>query len=263
MTILQAIILGIVQGIGEFVPISSSAHLILVPWYFSWPESGLAFDLALHLGTLAAITLYFWRDLLALAREALARGTSTTMGRLGWGIALGTVPGALFGYLMKDLVERVFRANIAQIAILLAVMGLVLYLADQRGAKARPLEQVGLIDLLWIGVAQAFAVIPGVSRSGATITAGLILGLKRETAARVSFLLAWPITLGAGLFTVRDMTPGELAPAFWVGVLVSAISGYAVIALLLDFLRRGTYLLFAGYRVVLAALTLLLLYLRP
>lgn len=262
MTIIQAIVLGLVQGIGEFVPISSSAHLILVPWLLGWRESGLAFDLALHLGTLAAVTLYFWRDLLSLAIEGLTKGTRTTMGRIGWGIVLGTIPGAGFGFLMKDIIEDVFRQDILQIAVLLALMGVLLWYVDRRGAKSRSLDDVTLMDMVWIGVAQAFAVIPGVSRSGATMTAGLVRGLERETAARVSFLLAWPITLGAGVLALRDMSPADLTPAFWVGVAVSAVSGYAVIAFLLDFLRKGTFLVFAGYRVAVAALVIFLFFLR-
>lgn len=262
MTIIQAIILGLVQGIAEFVPISSSAHLILVPWFLNWPESGLAFDLALHLGTLAAITLYFWRDLIDLAREGLTKGTKTPTGRLAWGIVLGTLPGAAFGFLMKDIVETIFRTNLFQIAILLALMGVVLYLVDRFGTKARTMKDLRLMDVVWVGIGQAFAVIPGVSRSGATITTALLLGLNRETAAKVSFLLAWPITLGAGLYAVKDMAVADLTTAFWVGVVISAISGYAVIALLLDYLRRGTFLVFAGYRVAVAALTILFLFLR-
>lgn len=262
MTIFQAVILGLVQGIAEFVPVSSSAHLILVPWFLNWPESGLAFDLALHLGTLAAITLYFWRDLLNLTREGLANGTKTPTGRLAWGLVFGTIPGAAFGFLMKDVVEMIFRSNLFQISILLALMGVILYLVDRYGTKARAMKDLRLIDVVWIGVGQAFAVIPGVSRSGATITTALLLGLNRETAAKVSFLLAWPITLGAGLYAVKDMALTDLTTAFWVGVVISAISGYAVIALLLDYLRRGTFLVFAGYRVAVAAVTIVFLFLR-
>lgn len=256
LTILQAIILGLVQGLGEFLPISSSAHLVLVPWLLGWPASGLAFDIALHLGTLAAVTLYFWKDLLMLAKEGLRNGVSTPTGRLGWGIALGTLPGALFGYLLKDHAETV--RNPILIALLLALMGAVLYWVDRQRKGQKHLAQVTISDLLLIGCAQALAVIPGVSRSGATITAGLLAGLNRETSARVSFLLGWPIILGAGLLALLEMNPASLTPAFFVGVATSAISGYAVIAFLMEYLRRGTLLVFAVYRVSLAALVILL-----
>jgi len=262
VTVLQAIVLGIVQGLAEFLPISSSAHLILVPWVLGWPASGLAFDLALHVGTLFAVTIYFWRDLLNLAVEGLTRGTRTPAGRLAWGIVLGTVPGAIFGVLMEDMVEAVFRQSILSIAILLAVVGLILYLAARLGAKRRSLEEIRVSDVIWIGLAQALAVIPGVSRSGATITAGLGLGLNRETAARVSFLLGWPIILGGAILVIPDADPSMFTPAFFAGVAAAAVSGYAVIAVLLQYLQKGSYLVFAWYRAIVAALAVLLLLVR-
>jgi undecaprenyl-diphosphatase len=262
LTYLQAVVLGLVQGLGEFLPISSSAHLILVPYLLGWEEHGLAFDIALHLGTLAAVTVYFWRDLLDLAIEGLTKGTRTPMGRIGWGIVIGTVPAVISGYLLEERVETAIRHNPVSIAILLLVMGFVLYLADRRGKKWRSLEDVTMMDVFWMGVGQAFAVIPGFSRSGTTITAGLMLGLERETAARISFLLGWPVILGAGILKLKELMAGTIAPSFWVGVLVSAVSGYAVIAFLMDYLRRGTFFVFAVYRAALAFLTLLVYFLR-
>lgn len=262
MTVLQAVILGIVQGLAEFLPISSSAHLILVPWFLGWSPSGLAFDLALHVGTLIAVTIYFWRDLLNLAVEGLTKGMKTPTGRLAWGIVLGTVPGAIFGLLMEDVVEAVFRQSILTIALLLAVVGVILYLADRFGPKRRSLEEIRVVDVIWIGLAQALAVIPGVSRSGATITAGLALGLKRETAAKVSFLLGWPIILGGAVLVIPDMDPAMLNGSFFAGVAAAAVSGYAVIAVLLQYLQRGTYLVFAWYRGLVAALMIILLLAR-
>lgn len=261
MSILQAIILGLVQGLGEFLPISSSAHLVLVPWLLGWQESGLAFDVALHMGTLLAVTIYFWRDLFTLAYEGLTKGTRTTMGRIGWGIVVGSIPAAIFGLLVKDLVETTFR-NPLQIAILLAVMGAILYIVDRRGAKRRSIEDVRISDMIWMGVGQALAIIPGFSRSGTTITAGLILGLNRETAARLSFLLGWPAIFGAGILALKDLNFAEVTASFWVGVGVSALSGYAVIAFLMDYLKRGTYLIFAWYRAAFAALTLFVYFFR-
>lgn len=262
MTILQAIILGIVQGVGEFLPISSSAHLILVPWFMGWPESGLAFDAALHLGTLAAVTLYFWRDLLSVAKESLTQGTKTPMGKLGWGIAIGTIPAVIVGLTLEERIETVFRQNTFMIAVLLAIMGLVLYLVDLRGAKTRSIEEIRVLDMILMGVGQACALIPGVSRSGSTMIAGLLLGLKRESAAKASFLLGWPVTLGAGILATRHLDPEQMTLSFWVGVAVSAVVGYGVIAFLLDYLRRGTFFVFAAYRVFVAALAIFFMYMR-
>jgi len=260
VTLLHAIVLGIVQGVGEFLPISSSAHLVLVPWIFGWPESGLTFDVALHMGTLVAVTVYFWRDLLGLAKAGLTEGTRTSSGRIAWGVVFGTIPGAVVGYLLSDRAEAV--RNPISIAILLAIMGLVLYLADDRGAKTKSIEDVSVMDVVWMGVGQALAIIPGVSRAGATITAGLICKLDRSAAAKISFLLGWPIILGAGLMALRHVQPSELTLSFWTGVVVSAVSGYAVISFLMDYLRRGTYVVFAWYRAAVAAVTLLLVFMR-
>jgi undecaprenyl-diphosphatase len=261
LPIVQAIVLGLVQGLGEFLPISSSAHLVLVPWMLGWPEHSLQFDVALHMGTLVAITIYFWRDLLTLATEGLTRGTRTTMGRLAWGIVLGSIPAAIFGLALESKVETIFR-NPVQIGTLLAVMGVILWYADRRGRKTRTLEDLGIMDIVWTGVAQAFAIIPGFSRSGTTMTAGLLMGMDRETAARVSFLLGWPAIFGAGVLALRHLTAADLTPAFITGVAVSAISGYAVIAFLMDYLKRGTLAVFAIYRVVVAALAFFLYFVR-
>ena len=258
MTIFHAIILGLVQGLGEFLPISSSAHLILIPWFFHWPVSGLDFDLALHMGTLVAVTVYFWRDLLTLATEGLTKGTRTPMGRVAWGVVAGTIPGAAAGFLFEHKIEELFRTNYLMIGVLLAVMGLVLYLVDRSSPKNRSLENFRVIDGFWMGIGQALALIPGFSRSGTSITAGLMLGLNREAAAKASFLLGWPIILGGGILALKDMTMASLTPAFWVGVTVSAVSGYLVIAFLMDYLKRGTFFVFAAYRTVIAAITIYL-----
>ncbi|HWI60671.1 MAG TPA: undecaprenyl-diphosphate phosphatase [Symbiobacteriaceae bacterium] len=256
MTIVQAVILGLVQGIGEFLPISSSAHLILIPWFFGWGASGIEFDLALHMGTLAAVTLYFWRDLLGLAVEGLTKGTRTPMGRMAWGVVAGTIPGAAAGFLFEDKIDALFRTNYLLMGILLAVMGAILYLVDRRSPKNRSLEDFKVIDGFWMGIGQAFALIPGFSRSGTSITAGLLTGLNREAAAKASFLLGWPIILGGGLLHLKDLDPSVLTSSFYTGVLVSAVSGYLVIAFLMDYLRRGTFFVFAAYRAVLAAITI-------
>jgi undecaprenyl-diphosphatase len=262
LTIVHAIVLGLVQGLGEFLPISSSAHLLLVPYLFGWQPSGLAFDLALHLGTLVAVTVYFFKDLINLAAEGLTKGTKTPTGKLAWGIVFGTIPGALFGYLMEETVESAVRSNYLAIAALLAIMGAVLYFVDRAGRKNRSIDEIRVLDVFLIGVAQAFAIIPGVSRSGATITAGLLLGLKRESAAKVSFLLGWPIIAASAVLVVKDLHAADLTPAFLIGVATAAISGYAVIHFLLDYLRKGTYLVFAWYRAAIAVVTVLVYFLR-
>lgn len=261
MTVFHAVILGLVQGLSEFLPISSSAHLVLVPWLLGWPESGLAFDIALHVGTLVAVTIYFWRDLLSLAIEGLTKGTRTTMGRVGWGIVVGTIPAAIAGLLLEEQVETTFRHPL-QIALLLTVMGALLYWADRRGSKRRSLDEVGILDVFLVGIGQAMAIIPGFSRSGTTMTAGLLLGLERDTAARLSFLLGWPAILGAGVLALKDLTLASITPPFVIGVVVSCVSGYAVIAFLMEYLKRGSYLVFAAYRAVLALLTVVVYFVR-
>lgn len=256
MTAFQAIVLGILQGLGEFLPISSSAHLLLVPWLLGWSESGLTFDVALHMGTLVAVTVYFWRDLVSLTVEGLTKGTRTPMGRLGWGVVLGTVPAAIVGLLFEEQIEAIFRQSYLLMALLLALMGAILYLVDRASSKKRSLEDFRVIDGLWMGIGQACALVPGFSRSGTTITTGLLLGLNREAAARASFLLGWPAIAGAGVLALKDLDLSTVAPTFWIGIGVSAISGYAVIAFLMDYLKRGTFLVFAVYRAVLAATVL-------
>jgi undecaprenyl-diphosphatase len=262
LPILHAVVLGLLQGLGEFLPISSSAHLLLVPWMLKWPPSGLEFDVALHMGTLIAVTVYFWRDLVNLVVEGLTKGTRTPTGRMAWGIVIGTIPALVVGLLFENVIEEIFRQSYVTIALLLAFMGVVLYLVDRSGAKRRTLSDFRVIDGLWMGIGQSLALFPGFSRSGTTITAGLLLGYTRESAAKASFLLGWPAIAGAGILALKDMPAGSVNAAFITGVLVSAISGYAVIAFLMDYLKRGTFLVFAVYRLAIAALAIFLFFLR-
>lgn len=255
MTVLEAVVLGVVQGVAEFLPISSSAHLYLVPWLLGWEDQGLAFDVATHVGTLAAVVLVFWRDLWALARAALTEGWRSPRGRLGWALAVGTLPGAVVGYALADLVETTFRSPLVM-AFNLAVVGLLLWWMDRVAAKRVPAEAASFRDVVFMGVAQAAAVVPGVSRSGITMTAGLAMGLQREAAARLSFLLSFPIILGAGVLQLGQMAPGEMTLPFWVGIVTSAVVGFVVIRFLLDYLRRGSFAVFAIYRLGLAAVVL-------
>lgn len=262
VSLLEAIILGIVQGLGEFLPISSSAHLILVPWLFKWPDPGLTFDIGLHLGTLVAVLVFFWKDWIQLLKGAIG-GFRTTEGRLFWFLVLATIPGALIGFVLEDTAETVFR-NPMLIAIMLIIMGIILYWADQRGKKSVSLERINLGTALAIGLAQSLAIIPGVSRSGATMTTALLLGLNREDAARFSFLLSTPIIFGAGVIKMPELVanPEMITVNFIVGIVVSAVVGLASIGFLLKYLQTKTFLPFAWYRFLLGALVLIFVAIR-
>jgi len=259
MTILQALVLGIVQGATEFIPVSSSAHLVLIPWLLGWaftPKAEqVAFDVLLHWGTLLAVVLFFWRDLVALigaAVRGLVRGRplATPEARLAWLIVLATIPAAILGAAFKDFFESVFSAP-TTVAALLLVTGLILAISERLSRRARPWRSLTWLDALAVGVAQAVSILPGISRSGATIAAGLGRGLEREAAARFSFLLSIPIILGAGLVSFRDLAKTgrvELPMAVLIaGFGGAAIIGYISIAALLAYLRRQPLYVFAVY----------------
>ena len=268
----QALFLGVVQGLTELLPISSSGHLVLVPWVADWhyleenPDFNHTFDVALHLGTLVAVALYFRRDVVVLTRAAVAslraRAVETTEQRIAWLIVVATVPAVLAGALGEAfIVEELGEPW--QIAILLAVFGLLLYVAD-RFAADRTTRDLGLRDALVIGFAQVAALAPGVSRSGVTITAARFLRIDRDSAARFSFLLLLPTTFGAvvwkGLTDVvlGDLPPGSAGP-FLVGTLAAAVSGLFAIWALLGYVRSHTYTIFVVYRLVAAAVVALLI----
>ncbi len=253
---LQVVVLAIVQGLTEFLPISSSAHLILVPVLTDWDDQGLAFDVALHLGSLAAVLIYFRQDLMNMAQSwtrSLATRELDSDARLAWAVILGTIPVGLAGLLFKDTIETVLRSPI-WISFGLIVFGLLLGWADWRHRGAREVNQMNWKDVLLIGVAQAMALFPGVSRSGITMTAALMLGLSREASARFSFLLSIPvIVLACGLETISliraDVTVDWLFMA--LGVLVSGISAYLCIHYFLVFIKRIGMQPFVIYRIVL------------
>ena len=254
MDIVQAIILGLVQGASEFVPISSSGHLVLVPWLLGWPPPGLVFDTMVHWGTLVAVLAYFWRDFMALAsawgRSLASRNLSEPEARIAWLIIVGTLPAALMGYVGEDFFESLFAAP-AWAAGLLLVTGLILALSEWMGERRKEPHQLAFLDSILIGIAQGCAIAPGISRSGATIAAGLFRGLKREAAARYSFILATPIIFGAGLLQLLDLFKMENAtahlPALILGFLAAALSGYLCIRFLLSYLQRGKLYVFAIY----------------
>lgn len=251
-----AMTLGIVQGLGEFLPISSSAHLIVTPWFFGWPDPGLAFDVALHVGTLVAVVVYFWRDLLTLVLAAPRPRTPD--GRLAWLLLLGAIPGGIAGVLLDDLAEQALR-NPLLIAATLSIMGLVLLLADRRGGTRRGMGDIGPLDALVIGAAQALAIVPGISRSGITISVARARGIERAAAARFSFLLGTPLIAGAALFKLPHLLamPGTLSGPFLVGVLTAAMVGGLSIAFVLRYLQRAGLEVFVIYRLLLAALVVI------
>ncbi len=259
MSLLQALILGLVQGVTEFIPISSSGHLVLVPWLLGWDKAPLAFDTIVHWGTLAAILAVFWRDLwelfvaglnslLALAGQD--RSYDETQARLAWAIVLGSIPAALTGFLLQDFFEDLFGQPVA-VAGLLVVTANILLASEWLSEQESPMSKIGWLDALLIGLTQALAIMPGISRSGSTIAAGLMRGVRREAAARFSFLLSTPVVLGAGLYKLLDLIEAgglnELAGALIVGFVVAAVSGYVCIRWLLSYLARRPLHLFAVY----------------
>jgi len=253
----QAAVLGAIQGVTEFLPISSSAHLYVVPELLGWRYEGVAFDVALHWGTLLALLAAFWRDWLGLFRLALAGGRDERAGALGTllRLAVASVPAAVAGVLLQDVVEERFRALPLQAATLV-VFGLALWLADRARRGGRTADVPGWGTSLLVGVAQALALVPGVSRSGITMTAGRLAGLDRVSAARFSFLLATPITFGTGLVELRRLPHDLPVLALAVGVATSALVGLLAIHGLIRWLGRAGFGAFFAYRVVLAALIL-------
>ncbi|HBF39085.1 MAG TPA: undecaprenyl-diphosphatase UppP [Firmicutes bacterium] len=261
MTILQAFILGLAQGLGEFLPISSSAHLILIPWLFKWPDPGLPFDVALHIGTLLAVVAYFWRDWLTLIRHGLGKGFKTQEGKMFWYLVIASIPGAVAGMLLEKKAETIFRSPLI-IGIMLILMGVILFAADHLGSKRRESKNISFGQSLWIGISQGLAVIPGVSRSGITMSSGLFLGLTREGAARFSFLLSTPIIAGAGLLELKNLAGKMLNLPFMVGIVTSAVVGFLVIGFLLRWLRKSSFLPFVWYRLLLGVGIIFLFLLR-
>ncbi|MDP2662433.1 MAG: undecaprenyl-diphosphatase UppP [Dehalococcoidia bacterium] len=266
----DAIVLGLVQGATEFFPISSSAHLVIVPWLMGWQDPGLTFDVGLHLGTLLAVAAYFWRFWIRIIGawvSALARGTPFEQGdaRLGWFIIIGTIPGGVAGILLESEAEATLR-DIRLVAIMLIALGLVLLLAERLARHERDLGRLSLTDSILVGLAQAFAVIPGVSRSGSTISMGLFRGLTRETAARFSFLLSTPIILGASVRRLPSLfdlgMPADERMLLLLGSSASALAGFATIAILLRYLQRHSTLPFVVYRLTLGLSLLVLAYSR-
>jgi len=266
MTVYQALVLGVLQGLAEFLPISSSAHLALAPWAFGWPEPGLAVDVALHVGTLVAVLVYFreeWIRLIVGAGEIVrTQRIQTPEQRRVIYLIVATIPGGLAGVALNDYAESTFRSPLL-IGSALAAMGVLLWIVDKARPATRPLESIRWSDAILVGIAQAFAILPGVSRSGATITAGRALELDRESAATFSFLMSMPIIAAAAIFKVPHLLhAGGAGTPLLVGVLASAASGWLAIEIVMRYVRTHSYGAFAVYRVVIGAAAVVLFWTR-
>lgn len=271
MPLYQAVLLALVQAVTEFLPISSSAHLALAPWLFGWSDQGLTFDIALHFGTLLAVLVYFFRDWLQILGAAIGKkwGNAPDLAaqpRLLWILAAATVPVGVVGLTLKDHAETTLR-NPWSIGFMLISVGLLMAWAEHRGRQSKDIGGMSLADALVIGAAQALAVIPGTSRSGITITAGLFRGMDRAAAARFSFLLSTPAVAAAALKAFYDLLKaGGIEPgmhaAFFTGIAVSALAGCVVIRLFLQFLRANTLRFFIVYRILFGILIIALAFFR-
>lgn len=258
MSNFQSIVLGAVQGLTEFLPISSSGHLILFPWVLGWPDSGLAFDAFLHLGTIVAVLIYFFKDLCRLARggflSLIERKIGFDVDRLQfWLIVIGTIPGGLAGYFLQGYAETAFRSPLL-IATTLSVVGFLLYYIDGKFPSSRSMDEISYKEAIWIGIAQACAIVPGVSRSGATMLMARLMGLTREASARFSFLLSFPIILAAGIFKGKDLLePGQSfdPTTLALGFGSSCLVGLLAIHFLIQYLKRANFSVFAWYRIAL------------
>lgn len=267
MQIYQALILGIIQGLTELLPISSSAHLNIIPWMFNWfnepgfQESFKGFDVALHFGTLLAIALFFFKDWLELIKggvEQVIKKKKSPEGRMFWYIVLATIPGGIIGFILDKFLED-FLTKPLIIAIALIIMGIILYVVDNKAKSTTDYEDMTLKQTFLIGLSQALAFIPGVSRSGVTMTTARFMGVKRESAAKYSFMLSAPIVLAATVFKIKDFV---FSLTFFIGVLASFIVGVFVIKFLLEYLRKGSFKAFAIYRVIFGLLIIAILIIR-
>lgn len=253
MEIYQAIILGIIQGLTEMLPISSSAHLTIIPWMFNWNEIPPSFDVALHFGTLLAIGIFFFKDWIELITggfKYVVKKEKTVQGRMFWYIVVATIPGGLIGFLLDHFLEDTLNRPII-IAVALIVMGIALYIIDKRAKSKVKYEQMTFKQTFLIGLSQALAFIPGVSRSGVTMTTARIMGVERESAAKYSFMLSAPIVLAAVVFKLKDFV---FNLPFVIGVVISFAVGLLVIKFLLKYLKKGSFKVFAIYRVMLGFL---------
>ena len=256
MTIIQSIILGVVQGLTEFLPVSSSAHLNLFPWVLGWGKMPESFDLALHIGTLLAIVIFFFKDWIKLfvgGYKQVVKKEKSTEGKIFWSLVIATIPAGILSIILDKISSEIIGNNLnlemIVIAITLIVMGIVLYVIDKKAKSNTKYKDINLKQSVLIGASQALAAaFPGVSRSGITMTIARSLGLDRESAARYSFLLATPITVAAVIFDFKNIILTDIS--MWLGILASFLVGIAIIKFLLDYLKKGSFKAFAIYRII-------------
>ena len=266
MSFIEVLILGFIQGIAEFLPISSSAHLIIFRDIFGIgagmsANMELTFDIALHFGTLLAIGVFFFWDFIKMIQKGFTKGVKDDDGKILWYLVAATIPAAIVGVLFEEPIEKIIRSNYVVIALALAIMGIIIYIADKYSKETKTIKKMTLKDAIIIGCSQVFALIPGFSRSGTTIAAGRILGLERESAAKFSFFLSAPVVLGAvTLQLIKDSAWSIIAAnlsTFILGILVSFIIGILCIKYLLKYLQKHNFKIFMIYRVILAIIVLL------
>jgi undecaprenyl-diphosphatase len=268
MTLSEAIIYGVVQGITEFLPVSSSGHLAITHWILNTtdPESDVAFDVALHIGTLVPVVLYFWKDWLDLIKGFLGNLTNGQVLKnqdsvLLLQLVLATIPGALFGLLFEKQAKTIFRSPLS-IASMMIVMGAVLWLADRRANSGKKVKEITWLDTLLVGCSQAFAIIPGVSRSGVTMTTGLFRNFNRETAARFSFLMSAPIIFGAAVHELPELIKHGIETDIAVGVITAAVVGFIAIAGMMKYIQKNSFTPFVIYRFLFGAFIFIVYILR-
>jgi len=270
VTIFNSIILGIVQGIGEFLPISSSGHLLFIPWLFNWNyENSLSFDIALHVGTLIAVLAFFWRDWFVLIKDGLTKGVKTREGKMFWWLVVATIPGVLAGALLDDFAESFFRGQYMPLVLAcsLSIMGILLFVSDKFGKNEVDYGHLTFSKTLLIGMSQAFAIIPGTSRSGVTMTMARALGITRESAAKFSFLLSTPIIAGAAVyqfvFKRAELVMSEIfSVPFFVGIITAMIVGFLSIKFLMKYLKTSNFNIFVIYRLIVAAILVIVYIIR-
>lgn len=275
---IQSAILGLAQGLGEFLPISSTAHLALIPYFFSWNDPGLSFDVALHLGTLFAVIIFFWRDWIIILKLGLQETFNFRFSifnqfpnsndknfkypsRLMLLLIVASAPGAFLGLFLEDYAEHTFRQPLL-IASMLSIIGFILYLVDKYAKHKKDISQINIHDALVIGISQAVAIIPGASRSGVTITAALALGFSREQAARFSFLLSTPIIFSAAVLKIPQLIEYGITLQMVLGIFAATVSGYLAIKYLLKFIEKVSYKIFFWYRLALAILVAIVYFIK-
>lgn len=271
MSFIEILILGFIQGVAEFLPISSSAHLIIFRDLFGIGSGmsanmELTFDIALHFGTLLAIGVFFFKDFIKMISKGFTKGVKDNDGKILWYLVAATIPAAIVGVLFEDVIENIIRSNYVVIALALAIMGVIIYLADKYSKESKDIKKMTLKDAVIIGCSQVFALIPGFSRSGTTIAAGRVLGLERESAAKFSFFLSAPVVLGAVLLQLLKGSAWSVILAnmstFILGILVSFIVGILCIKFLLKYLQKHNFKIFMIYRIVLALVVLIYIMVR-